>query len=53
MSEWVQEIQVIMNKALTDWYDVNASFCISEQGKQEMRVSHYGGGAFSWMVRGH
>ncbi len=33
MSEWVQEIRVIANKALTDWYNVKASFCISDQAK--------------------
>ena len=30
---WVQEIVVMANKALTDWYNVKASFCISDPAK--------------------
>lgn len=33
LSKWVQEIGVIANKALTDWYNVKASFCISDPAK--------------------
>lgn len=33
MGKRVQEIGVIANKALTDWYNVKASFCISDQAK--------------------
>lgn len=33
MSKWVQEIRVIANKGLTYWYNVKASFCISEPAK--------------------
>lgn len=35
MSKGVQEKGVIANKALTDWYNVKASFCISDQAKRK------------------
>lgn len=35
MSKWVQDIGETANKALTDWYNVKASFCISDQAKRK------------------
>lgn len=54
MSIWVQEVRVMANKGLTDWYNVKASFCITDPAKcKRWGWVTMGGGASSWMVRGH
>lgn len=49
-----QEIGVIANKALTDWYNVKASFCISDPAKcNRWGWVTVGGGASPRMVSEH